>query len=125
MPVHQFFVTREAKEGKGGQPGDRLAVCERLRKQGSPHVGEATVFVSWFLATPLTTLVDALREFLRKKQLPPDTKFWVCDIVIRQATRQLAAEDNNVKRLGDCVSAVGHTVLLLEPWDAPAPLKRA
>ena len=27
--------------------------------------------------------------------------------------------------LGKCVSAVGHTVLLMEPWHAPAPLTRA
>ena len=27
--------------------------------------------------------------------------------------------------LGDCVSALGHTVLLMEPWHAPKPLKRA
>ena len=27
--------------------------------------------------------------------------------------------------LGECVSAVGHTVLLMEPWHAPAPLTRA
>ena len=116
--VNQYFLTLWEKM-------DKLAVCERLKKQGSPHVGEATVFVSWFLKTPLKTLIDALREFLRQKQLPLDTKFWVCDFVIRQATRQLAAADNDVKRLGDCVRAVGHTVLLLEPWDAPAPLKRA
>eukprot|EP00964_Phaeocystis_antarctica_P043128 scaffold24720_cov61-Phaeocystis_antarctica.AAC.4 len=100
--TNQFHIAKASE-------GDGLAMCERLQKQGSPHVGEATVFVSWFLATPLTTLVDALREFLRQKQLPLDTKFWVCDFVIRQATRQLAAADNDVKRLGDCVRAVGHT----------------
>eukprot|EP00964_Phaeocystis_antarctica_P032569 scaffold18446_cov69-Phaeocystis_antarctica.AAC.1 len=116
--TNQFHIAKASE-------GDGLAMCERLQKQGSPHVGKATVFVSWFLKTPLTTLVDALREFLRQKQLPLDTKFWVCDFVIRQATRQLAAADNDVKRLGDCVRAVGHTVLLLEPWHAPAPLQRA
>ena len=116
--TNQFHIAKASEV-------DGLAMCERLQKQGSPHVGEATVFVSWFLKTPLTTLVDALREFLRQKQLPLDTKFWVCDFVIRQATRQLTAEDNDVKRLGDCVRAVGHTVLLLEPWHAPAPLQRA
>ena len=32
---------------------------------------------------------------------------------------------NDVKRLGDCVRAVGHTVLLMVPWYAPKPLLRA
>ena len=96
-------------------------MCERLQKQGSPHVGEATVFVSWFLNTPIATLLDALANFLEQQGLrEEDTYFWVCDYVIRQ---------NDVKTdlawLGDCVSAVGHTVLLMEPWHAPAPLKRA
>ena len=89
-------------------------------------MGVATVFVSWFLETPLATLVDALRQYLRlHPELPPDTKFWVCDFVIRQSTRQLDVTMNDVKRLGDCVRAVGHTVLLMEPWYDPSPLRRA
>ena len=63
---------------------DKLAVCERLQKEGSPHVGEATVFVSWFLDTPIATLLDALGHFLKQKGLKEeDTFFWVCDYVIR------------------------------------------
>ena len=42
--VIQYFATLEAK-GKEDQPGDGLAVCERLQERGSPHMGEATVFV--------------------------------------------------------------------------------
>ena len=117
---NQIYTTLEAK-GKDGQPGDRLAVCERLKKRGSPHVGEATVFVSWFLNTPIATLLDALANFLKQKRMrEEDTFFWVCDYVIRQTDI-----DTDLALLGDCVSAVGHTVLLMEPWHAPAPLKRA
>ena len=98
-----------------------MAVCERLKKQGSPHVGEATVFVSWFLATRIETLLDALANFLKEKGLrEEDTFFWVCDYVIRQTDVK-----TDLAYLGECVSAVGHTVLLMEPWDAPAPLTRA
>ena len=100
---------------------DKMAVCERLKKQGSPHVGEATVFVSWFLATTIETLLDALANFLKEKGLrEEDTYFWVCDYVIRQTDVK-----TDLAYLGECVSAVGHTVLLMEPWDAPAPLGRA
>ena len=119
---YQYWITQWAKEAKEGQPdGDGLAVCERLRQQGSPHVGEATVFVSWFLATPIETLLDALANFLKEKGLrEEDTFFWVCDYVIRQTN-----VDPDLALLGECVSAVGHTVLLMEPWHAPAPLERA
>eukprot|EP00964_Phaeocystis_antarctica_P098126 scaffold64160_cov65-Phaeocystis_antarctica.AAC.9 len=111
---NQYFIALWAKE-------DKLAVCERLKKRGSPHVGEANVFVSWFLDTPIDTLLDALANFLKQKGLrEEDTFFWVCDYVIRQTDI-----DTDLALLGDCVSAVGHTVLLMEPWHAPAPLKRA
>eukprot|EP00964_Phaeocystis_antarctica_P083589 scaffold52583_cov58-Phaeocystis_antarctica.AAC.3 len=100
---------------------DNLAVCERLLQEKSPHVGEATVFVSWFLDTPIDTLLDALANFLKQKGLrEEDTFFWVCDYVIRQTN-----VGPDLALLGECVSAVGHTVLLMEPWHAPVPLKRA
>ena len=118
----QFFMNLWAKEPKEGQPeGDGLAVCERLKKQKSPHVGEATHFVSWFLATTIKTLLDALANYLEQKGLrEEDTFFWVCDYVIRQTEVK-----KDLESLGDCVSALGHTVLLMEPWHAPKPLKRA
>ena len=118
----QYFMNLWAKEPKEGQPeGDGLAVCERLQKQGSPHVGEATHFVSWFLATTIETLLDALANYLEQKGLREEgTFFWVCDYVIRQTDVK-----TDLAWLGKCVSAVGHTVLLMEPWHAPAPLERA
>ena len=37
-------------------------------------VGIATVFVSWYLATPLATLIDALKQFLKQHpELPAET----------------------------------------------------
>ena len=112
--VNQFFVTNEAK-------ADRLGVCERLQAAGSPHVGEATVFVSWFLGTSIATLLDALGQFLKQHGLEPSTTFfWVCDYVIRQT--DVGAD---LKYLGDCVAAIGHTALLLEPWDKPTALGRS
>ena len=44
----------------------------------------------------------------------------MCDNVIRQTN-----VGPDLAYLGDCVSAIGHTVLLLEPWNDPQPLKRA
>ena len=106
--VNQWHVARASEE-------DGLSTCERLQQQGHPGVGVATIFVSWYLETPLSTLVDAMREYLRlHPDVPRDTKWWVCDFVIRQATRQLAAEDNDVKKLGECVRSIGHTVLLMD-----------
>ena len=100
--INQFFLALWAK-GKEGQPGDELAVCERLRKRGSPHVGEATVFVSWFLDTPIATLLDALANFLKQQGLrEEDTFFWVCDYVIRQTNFK-----TDLARLGDASAPSG------------------
>eukprot|EP00964_Phaeocystis_antarctica_P063897 scaffold38380_cov58-Phaeocystis_antarctica.AAC.4 len=38
--TNQFHIAKASEV-------DGLSMCERLQKRGSPHVGEATVFVSW------------------------------------------------------------------------------
>ena len=112
--VNQHFLMLEGKK-------DQLAHCERLRKKGSKHAGAAVVFMSWYLDTPIETLLAALESYLVVEGLPRKTTyFWICDFVIRQ---------HNVKPdlvyLGDCVAAVGRTALLTEPWDKPGALERA
>ena len=86
--VNQWLLGRWSEEHGGP---DLRAYCEVLQERGDPGVGAATVFVSWYLETPLTTLVDALRQYLRlHRDLSPNTKFWgVCNFAIRQSTRQL------------------------------------
>ena len=94
--VNQYFLALwEAMDG--------LAVCERLHAQGSSHVGQATVFVSWFLDTPIATLLDALANFLKQQGLrEEDTFFWVCDYVIRQTNVK-----TDLARLGDASAPSG------------------
>ena len=112
--VNQSFFTKWAQ-------ADGLTVCERLQKAGSPHVGKATVFVSWTLSTPIETLLDALGVFLERQGLSRETThFWVSDYVIRQTD-----VENDLTWLGDCIQAIGHTVLLMDQWTAPEPLTRA
>ena len=96
-------------------------MCERLQKQGSPHVGEANVFVIWYLETPLDTVLDALRNFLTQKGLQEDdTFFWIADYTVRQTN--VKADIESYK--GTAIPAVGHSVLVAEPWHDPAPLRR-
>ena len=67
--------------------------------------------MSWFLGTPVETLLDALRRFIRDHQeLSEDTKFWVCDFVIRQKDVK-----SDLDHLGSCVEMIQRTVLLLDP----------
>jgi len=79
------------------------------------------VFVSWSLSTSIHALLDALAHFLLQQGLPEaTTKFWVCDFVIRQTDVKA-----DLEWLGPCVEAIGHTVLLMQPWRDPEPLRRA
>ncbi len=66
--VNQFAIKRS-------HPSE--SVCERLLRQGSPKVGVATVFVSWWLGCEMETLLDAIGCYLEQASLPEDTKFWV------------------------------------------------
>ena len=60
------------------QQDKATSVCERLQRKGSPHVGVAKIFVSWYLKTEMRTLVDALEQYLSQHpDVPRDTKFWV------------------------------------------------
>ena len=112
--VNQHFLMLEGKK-------DQLAHCERLRKKGSKHAGAAVVFVSWFLETPIATLLAALESYLVVEGLPRKTTyFWICDFVIRQHDVK-----PDLKWLSECVAAVGRTALLAEPWDKPGALERA
>ena len=97
------------------------AECRKVVDVLSKHVGEATVFVSWHLGTPLETLHDALGQFIARHRLDPArTFFWVCDYVIRQTD-----VTGDLDYLGDCVAAIGHTALSLNPWDKPTALGRS
>ena len=68
----------------------------------------------------MDTLFEGLSNFLKQKGLrEEDTFFWECDHVIRQTD-----VNTDLAWLGECISAAGHTVMLMEPWDDPLPLKR-
>ena len=70
--INQFFITLWEEK-------DKLTVCQRLQNQKSPHVGKANVFVSWFLETPIATLLDALDCFIKQKGLREENVFfWQC-----------------------------------------------
>ena len=113
-------ITKWAQEGQEPEQGDGLAICERLKQQGSPHVAEATVVVVFGSHTSVATLLDALANFLKQQGLRvEDTFFWVRNYVLRWRPA------GDLPLLGECVSAVGHTVLLMDPWHEPDSLKCA
>ena len=94
----------------------------------SHMVGRATVFVSWTLGDKPWEILVALRRFVKERDLDPDkTFFWLCNYCIAQNAARDA--DGNagaeVKRLGEMVRTIGHTVMFLNPWDQAGALARA
>jgi hypothetical protein len=111
--VNQYILATQHTNG---------AFCELLERQGSPYVGRANVFVSWYLNMRLETLINALETHLveHPELRAESTFFWICDFTIRQYDVK-----PDLALLADCVWAVKHTLLLLEPWAKPRALLRA
>ena len=145
--VHQLLEVENTKR-------DGLTVCERMAASGNgdeKYVGEASVFVSWcglpitsvtstqprgvmklrvwltvhrWMGTPLDALADALELWLHKSGRDPSaTFFWICTFTIRQWP--LATMERDSCEFGSIISLVKRTVMVLEPWTSPMPLKRA
>lgn len=117
--VNALLCKKDAEE-------DGLSTCERLEKASSPCVGPATVFVSWHFGTAIAALIDALRRYLARSSGRLDastTFFWISDFSMNQS-RPPASD---LARVPEIISAIRHTVMLLEPWDSIktcVPLKR-
>jgi tetratricopeptide (TPR) repeat protein len=107
---------------------DGLSSVERLQRSedgvARASVGRATVFVSWHFGTPVDSLCDALARYVERAGLAPEaTFFWISDFSMCQS-KPMGAD---LARLPDIIGAIGHTVMLLEPWDAASvctPLRR-
>ena len=68
-----------------GMQDRQLSICEQLRQQGSPDVGAANVFLSWWLGMSLESLVSGIRTWLATKRRDPATHyFWISTFSIRQ-----------------------------------------
>lgn len=114
--VFQYYIEIWGKE-------DGLSICERLSKgKWASHINRADIFISWALSSDFSCLLDAVDLYLETNpELNPDkTFFCIFDFVTRYVNLK-----SDLKRLGDIIENTPKTVLLIEPWNAPLPLKRA
>ena len=94
------------------EDGGVMSVCERMLQRGSDQVGIATIFVSYALVADMRALIDAIRTYLMQHPgLPRDTKFWVCDFVVRQGKNDLG----NLDHFANVVHVIGHVLQFLGP----------
>ena len=112
--MNQYHIGQFSGQHEG------LSICQVLERDASAEVGKADVFVSWALSMSVPNLLDALESFIAQEGRPVDTKFWVCDFVIQQNNVGL-----DLPHLGACVAATDSTCLMMVPWHAPEPMRRA
>ena len=103
------------------------SVCHELQLQGHPGVGKATHFLSWWLGTPLSDVLTAIEAYEERNPQSQPRYWWVCDFSFPQNAikdNPTLAEELKVDGLRSLVRDIGHTVMLLDPWDEPATLGR-
>lgn len=104
--------------------------AEMLRSRGgieAADVGVPTVFLSHAWRYSFTNLVDAVDAHYEVQQpAVRDAAFVWNDIFVEdQNSSASKPPDYFFNAFKDAVGAIGHTVLVLEPWSAPIPLTRA
>jgi tetratricopeptide (TPR) repeat protein len=104
---------------------DDSTSCERLVREGSPHVGPATVFVSCAdQQMGLAALLDVLEAFIERTPAlsRETTRFW---LHAHSSKRQEIESPDDYAWLGATVRAVGRVLLLLEQLPPPREGKGA
>ena len=104
---------------------DGSTTCERLVREGSPHVGPATVFVSCAdRQMGLGALLDVLEAFIERTPAlsRATTRFW---LHAHSSQRQGVESPDDYAWLGATVRAVGRVLLLLEQLPPPREGKGA
>ena len=104
---------------------DGSTTCERLVREGSPHVGPATVFVSCAdRQMGLGALLDVLEAFIERTPAlsRATTRFW---LHAHSSQQQELESPDDYAWLGATVRAVGRVLLLLEQLPPPREGKGA
>ena len=121
--VHQVIKPLLAETGPDGTP---CSYVETLQGKvdaatGQPLVGRATRFVSHAWSRPFSDLVDVLDAHARGQPL----YFWLDMFVNCQHKADAMPLDWWTVTFSNAVRQIGHTLLVLQPWNKPAALERA
>jgi len=87
---------------------------------GQPAVGKMNFFISYSWRYKMKDLIDAIRQFEAKRKSKEPIYYFIDCICINQWNPTSA-----LSNLASTISASEGVVLILKPWNAPGPLKRA
>mmetsp|Transcript_105677 Transcript_105677/g.328159 ORF Transcript_105677/g.328159 Transcript_105677/m.328159 type:complete len:963 (+) Transcript_105677:95-2983(+) len=103
--------------------GQRMGVLDR---RGRPAFAKATHFVSHAWNYDFQGFVDAIGFWVEQSgRSEDDMYFWVDAFVVNQNKTQEYPQKWWSTRFMQAIGEIGNTVLVVEPWEHPVPLKRA
>jgi hypothetical protein len=108
-------------------PGTRSMCAELAADPATAHfVGKPTHFLSHAWLYKILNVVGALEEFeaSQPEGSPPIFWWFDCFAIDEHATQALSQEWWSTT-FKEAIAMMGHTVMILSPWDAPQPLERA
>eukprot|EP01048_Picozoa_sp_COSAG05_P009490 COSAG05_NODE_784_length_7362_cov_36.913810_1_plen_741_part_00 len=124
---HSYREVASGQAQDEAPPGTR-SYCELLL--GDPAtasmVGQPTLFLSHAWVFKFRNVVTALRHFVCRlpASSPPQFVWFDCFSIDEHAT-QCMPQDWWGSTFREAIALIGHTVMLLSPWDRPVPLTRA
>lgn len=94
-------------------------------EDGRPFIGVATVFISHAWRYRFCDLLDAVEAFIRSQPSPHETYVWL-DLFANDQHNAPSLPQLWWRQTFRCaIETIGHTCVVLSPWEDPIPLKRA
>ena len=124
---HQY-VNNETGEKRDTSPPGSSSYLDLLQKdpQTAVYVGRPTIFLSHAWTYKFRNLVAALRTYV--DALPADAPppfFWFDVFSIDEHATQQFTQEWWSTTFMYAIEGIGHTLMMLSPWDKPIPLDRA
>ena len=109
-------------------PAGTMSYCEKLKVcSATAHfVGKSTVFLSHAWSFCFLNVLAALRDFVDSQPAgSPPMYFWFDTFSIDEHATQTLPQEWWSTTFLEAVRMIGHTVMMLSPWNHPIPLTRA
>eukprot|EP01051_Picozoa_sp_SAG22_P009608 SAG22_NODE_811_length_7061_cov_84.983338_7_plen_598_part_00 len=117
-----------SRRGAKDAPPGTVSYCELLLADPATahHVGRPTVFLSHTWLFGFLNVLAALEAFVAARPAgAPEVFFWFdCCSIDQHATQALPPVFWS-STFKEAIRLIGHTVMMLSPWDSPVPLTRA
>ena len=125
--VHEYLETVTGQV-QSAAPPETCSLCELLSTEPATAAltGRPSAFLSHAWKYSFGNLVDAMEAF-QAAQLEgkPEIFFWIDVCSIDQHKVGGWPQEWWITNFKEAIRLIGHTVMMLSPWDSPVPLTRA